>query len=226
MNGSWRGVEIDDYLPVDEYGNLMCAYSNKSKLWVSLLEKAYLKAHGGYDFPGSNSSRDLFIFTGWVPEVIDLQLCDRQEMFQKLLNGQRADDCLVTCGTGPLDEESEEKLGLVSSHAYAILEIKEYKGLKMLMVKNPWGHKRYKGKFSFEDLESWTTELRREFGYNKVSAEDYGMFWIDLDTFCEAFENLYINWNPKLLMYSRSFFDRWKYPDMSCTEHVSIKRNP
>lgn len=77
LNGSWRGVEVDDYLPVNDWGTLICAYSNKSKLWVSIIEKAYLKAHGGYDFPGSNSSRDLFILTGWLPELVRLQECDR-----------------------------------------------------------------------------------------------------------------------------------------------------
>ena len=72
LNGSWRGVEVDDYLPVDEWGRLICGYSNKSKLWVSIIEKAYLKAHGGYDFDGSNSSRDLFVLTGWLAEIIKI----------------------------------------------------------------------------------------------------------------------------------------------------------
>jgi len=68
---------VDDYLPVNDMGSLICGYSNKSKLWISLIEKAYLKAHGGYDFDGSNSSRDLFILTGWLPEIIDLVEADR-----------------------------------------------------------------------------------------------------------------------------------------------------
>lgn len=142
----------------------MCAYSNKSKLWVSIIEKAYLKAHGGYDFPGSNSSRDLFVLTGWLPEMIDLKSYDTDKLWDRIYNGYRTNDCLITCGTGPI--EDEDAVGLVSGHAYAVLEVMQYKDIKLLLIKNPWGHFRYKGKFSSEDTRSWTPELKAAFSYD------------------------------------------------------------
>jgi calpain-7 len=158
LNGSWRAVEIDDYIPVDHSGTPICAYSNKGKMWISLIEKAYLKAHGGYDFDGSLSSRDLFILTGWLPENINLQEYDKERLWQRISAGYKTKDCLITCGTGPI--EDEDAIGLASCHAYAILEIIEAYGHRMLLVRNPWGHFRYKGKFSVEDHGSWTPELK------------------------------------------------------------------
>jgi len=123
-------------------------------LWVSIVEKAYLKAHGGYDFDGSLSSRDLFILTGWLPENIDLKSYDKEKMWRRIFNGYKNRDCLITCGTGPI--EDEDAIGLASCHAYAILEIMEYAGIRLLLVKNPWGHFSYKGKYSVDDHRNWT----------------------------------------------------------------------
>ena len=154
LNGSWRAVEIDDYVPISDSGVPIGAYSQKGKMWISLLEKAYLKAHGGYDFDGSLSSRDLFIFTGWLPENIDLKTYDKNKLWRRICSGYQNRDCLITCGTGNI--EDEDKIGLVSGHAYAVLEIIEAHGVRMLLLKNPWGHLSFKGKFSVNDQKSWT----------------------------------------------------------------------
>lgn len=146
---------IDDYLPVNSHNELICAYSSRGKLWVSLIEKAYLKLHGGYKFPGSNSSRDLYILTGWLPESINFKK-DKQDpalLWKKIKYGTDTNNCLITIKTGEIS--NEDSVGLVGGHAYAVLEVVEAFGHRMLLIKNPWGHFRWKGKFSNGD-SAWT----------------------------------------------------------------------
>jgi len=60
FNGAYRRITIDDQLPSYPDGTLMClSTGQKRQLWPSLMEKAYMKLMGGYDFPGSNSCIDL-----------------------------------------------------------------------------------------------------------------------------------------------------------------------
>ena len=75
FNGCPRAVIIDDRLPVSRSPRMLHVIdrNNPSLLWPALVEKAYLKVRGGYDFPGSNSGTDLWVLTGWIPEQIFLQ---------------------------------------------------------------------------------------------------------------------------------------------------------
>lgn len=75
FNGSWRQVVIDDRLPATTTDRTLYVVDkrNPSLIWPALVEKAYLKIRGGYDFPGSNSGTDLHVLTGWIPEQIFLQ---------------------------------------------------------------------------------------------------------------------------------------------------------
>ena len=95
FNGCFRRVEIDDRLPASRTDRALFVTDrrNPTVIWPALMEKAYLKVRGGYDFPGSNSCTDLWILTGWVPEQLFLQRYASTISFplnQALLEAERA----------------------------------------------------------------------------------------------------------------------------------------
>lgn len=75
FNGCFRKVVIDDRLPSSSTDQSLHVVDRNHPrlLWPALIEKAYLKIRGGYDFPGSNSGTDLWVLTSWIPEQIFLQ---------------------------------------------------------------------------------------------------------------------------------------------------------
>ncbi|XP_045055947.1 calpain-7 isoform X2 [Desmodus rotundus] len=209
LNGVPRKVIIDDQLPVDHKGELLCSYSNnKSELWVSLIEKAYMKVMGGYDFPGSNSNIDLHALTGWIPERIamhsDSQTFSKGSCFRMLYQRFHKGDVLITASTGMMAEAEGDKWGLVPTHAYAVLDIREFKGLRFIQLKNPWSHLRWKGRYSENDVKNWTPELQKYLNFDPRTAQkiDNGIFWISWDDLCQYYDVIYLSWNPGLFKES------------------------
>ncbi|PGH16043.1 hypothetical protein AJ79_02023 [Helicocarpus griseus UAMH5409] len=214
FNGCYRKVVVDDRLPSSKTSRFLHVVdrNNPALLWPALVEKAYLKVRGGYDFPGSNSGTDLWILTGWIPEQIFLHDEDviTDQLWKRLFNAFNYGDVLVTVGTGTLTEREEKELGLVSVHDYAILDMKEHDGRRQLLVKNPWaagsvwkgiGHSGLPAKSEGEheyDLES-----------HRHSPLSPGTFWTDCDKLLQNFENLYLNWNPKLFSHRQDIHFTW-----------------
>ncbi|KJE90407.1 calpain-7 [Capsaspora owczarzaki ATCC 30864] len=214
INGVARKVVVDDFLPFGRDAKPLCSFSNNpNELWVSIIEKAYMKVMGGYDFPGSNSNIDMFALTGWIPERINMKASEFKPdvQFSRMTNGLRTGDVLMTMSTGALSAAEEERTGLVPSHAYAILDVRYAQGYKLLLVQNPWNHRRWKGAFSELDDTNWTPALLAELRFDRNAARqsDNGVFWINWESVCRFFDVMYLNWDPQLLQRRYTIHSAW-----------------
>uniref|UniRef100_A0A336MHP3 CSON001666 protein n=1 Tax=Culicoides sonorensis TaxID=179676 RepID=A0A336MHP3_CULSO len=233
VNGIPRKVVIDDYLPVGRYNQLLCSYSNnKHEFWVSLLEKAYMKVMGGYDFPGSNSNIDLHALTGWIPERISIRQNDaefnKDAVYDRLKLGLEKGRCLITVATGELSDAESDRTGLVSTHAYAVLDMKEVDDVQLILLKNPWSHLRWKGNYSELDIVHWTPEMQRALNYDPKLASNYdnGIFWMDYASLLKFFDVFYINWNPELFQYTYCIHQAWSAGVGPTRDAYNIGENP
>lgn len=235
VNGIKRKVVIDDYLPVNEGGKLLCSMSkNPNEFWISLIEKAYMKVMGGYDFPGSSSNIDMYALTGWIPERSPLKSSDpdvhidNDLVFNKLLSRYHQGHCLITVSTGKLSNEEQERTGLVELHAYAVLDLREIDGIKLLKLKNPWTHFEWKGNYSDTDTMNWTPNLMKTLNYNPKSAQndDDGIFWIDYKSLIHFFDVFYINWDPKIFPFIEVVHDSWDAGSGPVKDLYTVSQNP
>ncbi|RNJ55248.1 cysteine protease [Verticillium nonalfalfae] len=227
FNGCFREVVIDDRLPVSRAGidrNLFVVdRRNPDLLWPALMEKAYLKVRGGYDFPGSNSGTDLWVLTGWIPEQLFLQSedVDLNQTWSRMLQCQQERDLIITLGTGRLTHTEEDALGLVGEHDYAVLRLEEVNGARRLLVKNPWCDGLvWKGAALKEHSRSTANppSVGSAGGAHlemTSTAPSRGTFWISLEEVAQNFESMYLNWNPSCFGRRQDHHFTWHVPAMS-----------
>lgn len=197
-NGCGRLVDIDDRLPFK--GNrLLCVSTKPETYGLALIEKAYLKLFGGYDHRGSNSTNDIYMLTGWIPQGYTFsEDKDKDRFFEKLEIGlkyiyllYRNGDCFATISSHK-DGTVLESLGLDSNHGFAIYRAVKVSGSRLLMIKNPWGDSKrvWKGNFGPDDSK-WTIDFQKEVGY-KPEWKDRGVFMMEYDDVLKYFTDMYI----------------------------------
>ncbi|KAK8091963.1 PALB protein [Apiospora hydei] len=211
FNGCFRKVIIDDRLPSSHNERTLYVVDrqNPKLVWPALMEKAYLKVRGGYDFPGSNSGTDLWIITGWIPQQLFLQSddIDFDQTWARVKKAYDYGDVIITLGTGRLSLAEEETSGLVGEHDYAVLDISESQGNRRMLVKNPWcAGLVWKGIGSSDSRQSPSdhpTKLKP------------GSFWISFHDVTQNYESLYLNWNPGLFTERQDHHFVWELPPPS-----------
>ncbi|KAL4776805.1 calpain-like protease palB [Aspergillus nidulans var. acristatus] len=203
FNGCFRKVVIDDRLPSSKTSRslYMIDRNHRNFMWPALVEKAYLKLRGGYEFPGSNSGTDLWVLTGWIPEQVFLHSDEvtADQIWSDLFKSFHSGDVLLTIGTGKLTEREQKELGLVSEHDYAILDMKELKGRRQILIKNPWAGTDAVYPALFADPEPFPNS----------PFLSPGTFWMDCEMVLQNFENLYLNWNPGIFAYQEDIHFTW-----------------
>ncbi|KAJ8473861.1 hypothetical protein ONZ51_g7595 [Trametes cubensis] len=191
-NGGHRRISFDDQLPTHPDGTLMCmSAGEKGQLWPSLIEKAYMKLAGGYDFLGSDSSTDLHALAGWIPEHVDVRSPDFQaeKTWQRLSRGYLAGDCVLTLGTGERVPSSNISINLLPVHCYAVIGVSE-EDHRRLTIFDPW--------------------VRPVDGHSGDKVNANRVIEISWEEVCNLFDGIYLSWSPRIFEYQLSFHGIWK----------------
>ncbi|XP_076002185.1 calpain-5a [Genypterus blacodes] len=209
--GEWTDVVIDDRLPTANGQLIYCHSNDSSEFWSALVEKAYAKMYGCYEvLDGGNTADALVDFTGGVSQPLDLIETgvkgDKEkinELFERVLKVHERGG-LISCSikaTSQADMEARLDCGLVKGHAYAVTDVRRVRlgqgllayfksdKLTMIRMRNPWGQKEWKGRWSDGSAE-WKKVSASEREKLGVTVQDDGEFWMNFDDFIANFTDL------------------------------------
>ncbi len=181
IDGEWQIVFLDDYFPYDSY-HFCFAHPYENIFWAVILEKAWAKINGGYsNIIGGWCSDPIEVLTGFPCKTLTNSSFSSQELFKVLEEGNSKK--LMTASTGYVDESC----GLAGNHAYTIIQAKKWeeKGIYLVMIRNPWGHGEWNGKWC-DHSPAWTPEL---INYFKMVKKEDGIFWMDINDYKKYFED-------------------------------------
>ncbi|KAL9645185.1 hypothetical protein ABK040_002386 [Willaertia magna] len=193
----WREITIDDYLPCDaKYGSLLFSRGRDvNELWISLIEKAYAKLFGNYiALKGGHIREALVDLTGGISFVVNVEDSEKENIWKQLSETSHKHTSMYGVNgslklLGVRSEKNNDKTGIVSYHAYAILDAftvpqsvypNQTGELRLVKLKNPWANQyEWKGDFS-DNSSKWTNKLKEYVG---MQESNDGIFYMSFEDF-------------------------------------------
>jgi len=236
VDGTWENVIIDDFFPY--IGNRPAfMHSQQKEIWCMLIEKAYAKAYGGYLALEAGNSHEAFADLLGFPAHIFKITGENTERLWEMLSvycssgspmalSTPGDFKQVEAKLGMEEGEARKKTGLIPRHAFSVLHAKEYKGVRLVKIRNPWGSGEWTGKFSDNDTESWTKDFKDYFGFKKSND---GIFFMEFSEVEKYFSTLYIctliSENGKKFHEARAKGELQKFPEYVSWQFVTKKKS-
>ncbi|GBG77348.1 hypothetical protein CBR_g23680 [Chara braunii] len=197
IQGEWQPVIVDDWIPLNAKRKPAFAMSKKEdELWLTLLEKAYAKLHGSYEALEGGVVQDALVdLTGGAGEEIDMRNQDKQleiasgRLWSQLMRFKE-EGFLLGVGSPSGSDTEISPNGIVQSHAYSLLQVREVDGHKLLQMRNPWGNSvEWSGPWSDSSPE-WTERMKYKLKYTPKLSD--GVFWMSWEDFQVHFRSVYV----------------------------------
>ena len=133
-------VRVDGQLPFRNGAVGYASSPTQTELWVAVVEKAYAKWKGGYEAIGHGGSPGQ-VMTDLTGRPHSFEWTAREgdgpESAYERFKASLAEGKMVNVAT---PDREDLPAGLVKNHAYAVVGVEEFEGVKSLLVRNPWGN--------------------------------------------------------------------------------------
>jgi calpain len=174
---------------------------DSNEFWSALLEKAYAKFYGSYEFlRGGNTCEAQEDFTGGVAEIYYSKSIPLNffTMLEKSYDKNALMGCSMDAGEGQLEAMTPQ--GLVMGHAYSITKVKmidiempkKSGKIEMIRMRNPWGNEvEWKGAWGDKSKE-WQFIPEAEKELIGLTFDSDGEFWMSYKDFLLNFDSIEI----------------------------------
>ena len=104
-------------------------------------------------------------------------------------------EALMGAGTPEGSDKTSSGEGIVQGHAYAMLQVQDYKEEQLVQLRNPHGKADYSKEWTGEwadDSDRWNAKAIETLNYTPNTEAVDGVFWMNQTDFLQQFKYVYV----------------------------------